>query len=351
MTSSRLPSASVVGLVAVTALAIGAGAVLLVFPPDQPSALREPEPAAAVPVETRDDVDERQVQLVLQTGSPRRIASPRPGVLTGLSCSTGGEISSGDVVATVDGSPVVALATAVPLWRALTLDDRGDDVRGLQAELARWGVPVAVDGTFGAGTRRAVRSFLVARGVTMAPSDAVPVDAVTWLPSPQVRAEGCEGVVGSRVDSGDELVRLPVELQSARLATLPLDSSPGDRVVTVAGVTMAVSPEGVVTDPADLARLASTPDFVAAADDEAPSVSVRWSLAEPVRVTVVPPTALVDVGDGTTCLQPVDDSGTPRRPVRVDVVGSQLGQSYVVPADGAAVTSVAPRPDGRITCR
>lgn len=351
MKPMRLPSASVVGLVALTALAVGAGAVLLSIPPDQPAALRSPAPAEAVPVDTREDVDERQVQLVLQTGSPRRIVSPRPGVLTGLSCSTGGEIASGDVVATVEGRPVVALATAVPLWRGLDLGDRGDDVRGLQAELARLGAPVAADGTFGADTRRAVRSFLTTRGVTVASDDAVPVDAVTWLPAPRVRVEGCEGVVGSSVDSGDELVRLPVDLQAARLEKLPLDASPGDRVVTVAGVTTAVSAEGIVTDPTDLARLASTPDYASVVDDDAPAVAARWSLAEPVRVTVVPPSALVDVRDGTACLQPVDDSGEPRQPLLVDVVGSQLGQSYVVAPDGTPVTSVVPRPGGSLTCR
>lgn len=351
MKPTRLPSATVVGLVAVTALAIGAGAVLLLVPPDQPSALRPPTPAEAVPVETRDDVDERQVQLVLQTGSPREIVSPRAGVLTGSSCSTGGDISSGDVVATVDGNPVIALATAVPLWRGLDLDDRGDDVRGLQAELARLGVPVTVDGAFGVDTRRAVRSFLTAKGVAMSAIDAVPVEAVTWLPAPRVRAEGCEGVVGSPVDMGDELIRLPVELQAARLEKLPLDASPGDRVVTVAGVTTPVSAEGAVTDPTDLARLASTPDYASVVDDDAPAVTARWSLAEPVRVTVVPPSSLVDVRDGSACLQPVDDSGQPRQPLLVDVVGSQLGQSYVVPHGGTPVTSVVPRPDGSLTCR
>jgi len=351
MTPIRRPTAALVGLVAVTALAIGAGATLLLLPHDQPSALRTPAVTAAVPVETRDDVDERQVQLVPQTGSARTIVSPRSGVLTALSCSAGGEISSGDVIATVDGDPVVALATTVPLWRALGVGDRGDDVRGLQSELARSGASVTVDGTFGVGTQRAVRAFLAARSVPMAATDPVPVDAVAWIPAPRVPTEGCQGVVGSRVDSGDELVRLPVELQSIRLDKPPLDASPGDRVVSVADVTVGITPEGMVTDPADLSRLAATREYAASRGQETPTISARWSLAEPVRVSVVPPGALVDLRDGTACLHPVDTSGTALPPVLVDVVGSQLGQSFVVPPDGVSVSSVTPHPDGGVSCR
>jgi hypothetical protein len=359
VTRSPAPARAVVGLVAAVAAVTGATVALVALPGTGPAALSDAAPPSSVPVTTRTWADERPVQLSLQTGAPRELLSPRAGVLTGLTCSVGAAVTSGDVVAEVDGTPVTALATGTPLWRDLEPGDTGPDVRALQRELTRLGTPTTVDGVMGPTTLRAVGTFLAARGTRLADDSLAPASAFTWIPGPQVTVAGCTASVGSVVDVGDALLVFPLELTGARLAPLPLDPAPGPRSLTVDGVVVPVQDDGTVADADGLRALASTSAYATAVsgEDGERTLGARWSLTEPVDVSVVAPTALWDLHDGTACVQAVEpDDGTGgheqgRRPVLVDVLGSQLGQSFVRTPDAVDLRAVAPRPDTSSSCR
>lgn len=349
--SARPPvSPTLVTLGAVLAAAGAAVAVVLTMPVDAPQALSTPTPASTVSATQRTDADERQVLLALETGAPRAVVTARSGTVTALHCIAGGTLRSGDVVATVDGAPVIAIATSVPLWRGLAVDDRGDDVRALQTELARLGSAVVADGVVGPGTIRAARAFLVERGVakTDLPADTIPIDALSWVPSAETTVRSCTAVVGAAVPADGVLVALPAELRSARLEQVPADPVAGARRLVTGSASVDIGADGVVRDDAGLRTIESLAEYQAsvASADGTPTMTATWSLAEPIDVDVVPPTVLWDVSDGTACVQP--QMGRPRR---VDVVGSELGQAFVRDPGGARLDRVRTEPDRQRTCR
>jgi hypothetical protein len=65
------------------------------------------------------------------------------------------------------------------------------------------------------------------------------------------------------------------------------------------------------------------------------TVAASLRLTAPVQVTVVPPQAVTTTDGRTGCVQ------ADGKPVAVSIVGSQLGQTYVVLADGATASEVA----------
>ncbi|MCI0157049.1 hypothetical protein KNO15_10115 [Leifsonia shinshuensis] len=343
------PRWSIVGIVSIVAASVAGAGVALWVPVPEPSALSTPRPDTVVPVTERAFADERQAQLQVSTGPLGSVVAPRQGRLTALTCRSGDRISSGTTFATIDGGPVVALATAIPLWRELTAGDTGDDVRALQTELARLGQPVQADGVVGRATIRAAGAV---RGMTPPETRDLtvvsPVD-FAWIPAHEVTVGECPGVVGTPVEAGAVLVGLPVAVVSARLSTLPLSAADGPRVVRIGSVSIPVSGDGAVTDAAGLALIGSAPEFLAAGAgaSEDTAIPVQWSLEEPIAALAIPPSALWDVRDGTACVMAAADGGA----LLVAVLGSELGQSYVRVVQGRAPDAVRSTPPTGRACR
>lgn len=346
----RWPSGTLVGLGAMVVAAGTAAALVVTLPVDAPAALRTATPATTVRATERTDADERQVQLTLDTGAPRAVVTTQTGTVTSSACSTSSPLRSGDVIARIDGVPVIALATGVPLWRDLTLDDRGDDVRGLQSAIAASGVEIAVDGVLGKRTVRAVQRFLVERGAlrTGFPDDLVPRAAFSWVPAAENTVRSCTAVVGATLGADAVLAELPAELRGARIESAPVDPVPGDRVLEVGSTAAAVDADGVVSSPGTLAKLAALPEYAAAvaSADGVPTLPATWSLARPRTVQVLPPTALFAVEGSRACVQPSVGGA-----VGVEVLGSELGQAFVRAIDGRPLDRVRAVPDRRRSCR
>jgi peptidoglycan hydrolase-like protein with peptidoglycan-binding domain len=273
----------------------------------------------------------------------------RTGTVTTASCSTGEPVRSGDVLARIDGQPVVALASDEPLWRDLGLRDRGDDVSGLQRELTRLGAGLSIDGVLGPGTLRAAQQFLVDRGIDRddLPDDVVPREPFAWVPSAENAVLACVAVVGAEVGDG-VLVELPAELRGARIEALPVDPAPGERVLRIGNADVPIDAAGVVSSPTALAAIAALPEYAATvvAADGTPTVAATWTLRRPRTVQVVPPTALWDLDGDRACLQP-----TTGRPLQVEVLGSELGQSFVRVPGGRTLDRIRSTPDGDGSCR
>ena len=92
----------------------------------------------------------------LAAGTSTSISSASRGTLT-RTVDGGTLVSAGDVVAEIDGSPVVALYGTVPQFRSLSVDvDAGADIRQLEENLVALGFDpagtVVVDETFTAET-------------------------------------------------------------------------------------------------------------------------------------------------------------------------------------------------------
>ena len=339
-------SRAVLAVAAVCAIALLAAGVCLAVglaPVEPPSVLATATPGDTAPATPSTFDDSRKVQVSFVSGDPATVTSPVGGVLTRRSCTPGGSLDSGTVVAHVDERPLLGLNTSVPLYRDLQLGDRGGEVRALQDELTRLGRSVGSDGRLGPGTARAVAALLKEVGITRPDGSLVlPLDEIVRLPRVSTPVMKCADL-GSTLEPGDELASAPAAVTAVRLSSIPRDLAPGARDLTVLGVTGAMTDGSSSTDPVFLATLAGAEGFtelVAAEDDAVPATLV---LHDPIPVLQVP-AAAVRTGDdpGTGCL------ALPGSTVPVDVVGSTLGASLVrLPEGTEPPTEVSLRVDDR----
>ncbi|MEU6497601.1 peptidoglycan-binding domain-containing protein [Streptomyces sp. NPDC046984] len=104
--------------------------------------------------------------------TPSSVATTENGVqstallITGVFARAGELIKAAKPLVEYDERPVFALPGALPMYRDLTIGEKGKDVAQLQKGLRSLGWPTGSDpsGTFGSGTAAAVRSMYAAMG-------------------------------------------------------------------------------------------------------------------------------------------------------------------------------------------
>ncbi|MFI2702501.1 peptidoglycan-binding domain-containing protein [Cellulosimicrobium composti] len=320
-----------IGLTAVGAClcaALGVVGTVVYMRPVTPSSLATPERSLAFPVGEAEFDDPRPVELRLSRGDDLALTVPATGRVTTSRCKAGVPMESGSSVLTVDGVPLVGLATSVPLWRDLSLGDEGEDVTALQTELARLGYEVDTEGPLRRAALRALRDLYEQAGEKPGALDRVTIDRIVWLPAPSTSVNECLATVGSTVAAGDPVASVPGALESVTVAEPPEGLVPGDRVLVVDGTSVPVDAALAVSDPAALVQLSPLPSLQPTSTDgdagRAGAPTAQLVLAAPQAVSVVPPSALFGAADGRGC---VLSDGVVRA---VGIVGSQLGQSFVV---------------------
>lgn len=329
----RRGPASIAVLTLLVGAAAGVGTAALLGAPAAPDSLAPAASLAQAPVTVRDFTDRRSVALRVSARHVPSVTARVAGFVTASACVPGEVIASGGSTFALDGSPLVNLHTDVPLWRTLSVGDRGDDVAALHAELRRLGVDAPQDDRVTAATLRSYRTMAASAGLVLPSSENVVDPArVVWLPTAEVTAAQCPTPKGMDISAGDPLVDLPSAVAAATVVDLPSDRAAGDRVVTVDGAAVPLAEDGRITDPAALAAIAGSQayaDASATADDAAADVTltVSWQLVEPLSVWVVPPAAVIGAGTDRACVE--DDGATP---LAVEIVGSELGQTFVIPA-------------------
>ena len=324
--------------VAAAAAGAAAAATVVARPPD---ALRAAAPTTELPVGQDRFDDARSIQLSIRTSVPVPLLAPATGRVTSFPCEPGMSVESGTSPVSVDGKSYLALATREPLWRELTRDSKGDDVRALQEELKRLGAPIESDGMMGRNTMLAAAQAFARIGVTIA-SDTVPAASILWLPAPTVSVSRCDLPAGVPVDQGSTLATLAALSPTVVVSESPADLLPGPRVAVVAETRFAVGPDGVVHVP-ELSMLGEA-GKADASDSEVRSIDARLVLSEPVEVSIVVPSAIFGVQGAEGCVASRGD------PSRVKILGSQLGETIVVFPDGKIPQRVDTRPDSRRSC-
>jgi hypothetical protein len=348
VTAPRPGPASVLALALLAALSGGVAVGTVLTTPGTPEVLAAGPTVTEVPVTTRAYDDRRNLALRVTAGAAREVTVRAGGLVTSSTCSPGGTLTSGGTTVTLDGVPLLDLHTAVPLWRGLSVGDRGPDVAALHDARRALGRAAPADDRVTATTLRSFHAATTAVGAPAPASTRDPVDPtrVVWLPEPTVTVGTCAAEIGADVVAGDALAGLPAEPASAALVAVPEDAAPGARALTIGGTPVSVGADGRITDPASLAVVAASEEYVqAAAVVEAGTdvtLNVPWALVEPVDVWVVPPGAVLGAGTDAACVRDADD-----RPVGVTVVASELGQTFVAPVTATAPpTSVRTRPTG-----
>jgi peptidoglycan hydrolase-like protein with peptidoglycan-binding domain len=340
--------ALLIGVSAALLVLLGGAAALLAFPPT-PGSLRAAERIGAVPVTQRAYDDAREVTIRVSAAPAAAVTAPRGGRVTAHECRPGGRLVSGRSQLSLDGVPLLSLATAVPLWRDLTTGDHGEDVRALQEALDGLGAPMPVDGVLGTGTLEGARLIFARAGVPMTDSARLSVSDIVWLPAVETPVTGCLVATGSDLAAGAPLAELPGTVIAAHVIPDTAQSGPaavqGDRRVLVAGLEAPVEPDGAITDAAFLRGLSDSREYRDARAGGTDTVAGRSTLAAPLQVDVVPAAALYATDADRACVV----SGGTGVPVRI--VGSQLGQTFVLPEDGHGLQQVDAEPAGTPPCR
>ncbi|MBX3098323.1 MAG: hypothetical protein KF761_01975 [Salinibacterium sp.] len=316
--------------------ALGGTLVVLLVPEAPPPSLVSEQRLETVTPAVIDFTDPREVRVALTVDSASGLRSPVGGVLTALSCVPGGQVSSGSNVFAVDGASVVALATAVPLWRDIPVGDDGQDVIALENELLRLGAEVEPDGVWRWADALAFDALLRPVGVITTDDGTVPIVSLVWLPSPATVLATCSLSIGSILAPGDVVARFAPRIRLATFAPPP-DAVGGARELTLARGSVSAGADGVIAGPEALEVLAAAPEFAELDLEQGhPTLTASWVLVEPIRVAVVPPSAIRGLSGNRGCVQE-RGGATP-----VTVIASQLGRTLVVPPHRLGPIAVHP---------
>lgn len=306
-------------------IALGVLVAVLVDKPEVPAAIDTGTGATTVPVTKQDFIDSRTVTITFEADAPEALSSPVGGRVTHLgACQQGAEVSSGSVLLEINGDPLVALHTATPLWRDLSIGMEGDDIWAVQDELARLGHDIQPDGRYGQRTHMLVREVLARAGITVRPWESVPLAVIVWWPAPTVTVASCPVALGQDVTVGEPLVTLPPTLTRISLETAPAGAVNGLRMLDFGQLQVPTDDRHEVTDPQVLAEVEQSDAYQTVLGQDDPSTAeVDWYLAEPIQAIAVPPRAIYDLRDGAGC---VAFGGTA---YQVQVISSSLGNTLV----------------------
>ena len=338
-----------IAVILTAAVSIGAAAFLL--PDRHPAILSRAKEVASAPVAVQRYDGNKQISVIPTLSASRQVLVNTSGTVTADHSGEG--LVSGRAALAVDGRPIVALATATPLYRGLKSGDHGGDVRALNDELARlgYGAPAGSDrytwdtAVAVAALRRAVGAE---EGVTL------PIEDVIWLPQREAAVSDWNGVPGAMITAGTPIGRIPGALTAISLRDGAAENA--DRTITVFGQQGLLKAGATrIDDPEFCARVTASPEFRMFVQSSSSTQSVQGqssgqssvgsagsvqqgaaqgvnatvALAQPVDVMRVPAAAVFGVDGGSGCIA----SGG--RTIPVTVVGADLGVSLVRPADGS----------------
>jgi len=324
----RRRSWSIAGLVLLIGAALGALVVLFVLPQAVPVSLVAPNGPAAVSVAREPFLDQRSVKITFGSPQSRTLTAPLAGRITRTTCVPGKTVHSGGAPFAVDGAPLLALATRVPLWRDLGSGSKGDDVVAVQKELRRLGYALAADGRWG-GQSAAAWKALTKKAGAVAPDGSLTFSHVLWLPGTSVVATSCGAVLGDRVQEGAVLVSMPATAGNVSLSDLPDDLAAGDRVLVVGTERVHLAADLMLDDPARTAVLASPQaQKILNTDDEKiePAIPAVLELATATDAAAVPAASILVDSTGACVFAPTGIAS------RVTILASSVGKTYLAAA-------------------
>ncbi|OZG59993.1 hypothetical protein BLEM_2168 [Bifidobacterium lemurum] len=315
----------------VIAACVSVGACALWLPDRAPALLDAPAETTSAPASVQEYAGGQQVTLVPSMSQARDLLSNTSGLVTADWSAQG--LSSGRGVMRVGERSVVALATATPLYRDLRTGDRGQDVLALNNELNRLGYNSAPESdVFSWATSDGWRQLMVDNGNES--DGSLSLADTLWIPQESVAVGSWTAVQGAQVTAGTAVGVVPGAM--TRLSIKGGQASERDRALTVAGVSVTL-PAGAteITDAGFLSQVAAVPEIASLDGDQlAVGLDGTLSLAEPVEVLRVPAGAVFGIADGIGCVAPADGDSE-GEPVRVSIIGGELGVSLVVPEDMA----------------
>ena len=324
-------------VVTVAALAVGACALFL---PDRPPELLSPaRQVTSAPVNTQEYTGSQQVTVIPTVSASRQLLGNATGTAT--ADWSGAGLTSGRAAYQVNGRAVVALNTAIPLYRDIRPGDVGQAALAVNTELNRLGYSSSPDSTtFTWYTQLGWQQLMIDQGND---SDGTLLLADTlWIPSPSVTVANWSGTVGAMVSAGAPVGEIPGTI--TRLDIKNGQPSAQDRTLTMYGqsITLPANATGV-DDAAFCAQVTATPEFQQMLQgsangtiDLSAGLDASLALVTPITALRVPAAAVIGAGDGVNgCIVAQDGQTIP-----VAIVGAELGASLVQPTDGTDAASI-----------
>lgn len=354
------PWIAVAALILAPCLGLG---VLALRVDDRPDSLVSYQQPVLTSGTVRQATGRQDARLLVSLGEPAVVVSANAaGLVTQVAPLRGQTIRTGTLVYAVDGIQRRAMVAAQPLFRDLSLNDKGPDVTALERFLKDMGLlRVTPDGRFGAATLAAVKAYQ--RSIGGSPTGTFTPDLVVWVPGASfVVSEVLVNAGGPAPAGGSVILRSDPKAVSAVLAHA--DGSAVQvaqaSVIEMGGVKIGqVGPDLKVSQDAVQAVLRSTTaagatdggssgagSAEAAGSDGkgsqvAADVTLTW--ATKVTTTAVPTSALMtDMSGARTCVWVAATSGAGYRPVPVRVVAGTLGVSDVTANLGSAMILANP---------
>lgn len=195
---------------------------------EETSALSQAVELSTVQVTQRDMVFSEDSTATLEFVSSTTVSSPAEGTVTSL-LSAGETIEQGSIIATIDGTPVVAFFGDVPGWRDLdTSSDDGTDIYQLELNLTALGFDpdgeIEIDQEYDSATEDAVEAWQESLGLD---ADGDLAQSLITYVSGEILVDGASTSVGRSIQEGSSLLSGRIVTRSFAIPTV----SEGDRLV------------------------------------------------------------------------------------------------------------------------
>ena len=316
----RFPWEILLPAVVLTSLGVLTG--FLLAPTAPPHELENATPAAEFSPTSQKFSDARDVQLSVVTEGQRVLASPATGTVTRWACRPGTVFSSGSSSISIDDSPILSLATVVPLWRDLGLGATGRDVQSLQRALNVLGADLAVDGRLNLATRSALSALVKSIGGTW--TGTLLRRGVIWLPTRTVNVTSCETLLGAELGAGSTIAKSAGRIVRMKPKVPPVSLFEGRRVVVVGDVAVTADANSEVSDGGAIAKIKKTAAYRSWLDSKgAVPLIGSLQLAKPIVVLSVPPSAVFGLESGGPCII------AEGKALRIRIVTSSLGRTVI----------------------
>ena len=307
---SRWP-ALLLGLVLGAAVGIGAWIWFDQADEETDATVETEVTTTTVAAETRDLISFTEWTAQLTAGEPAVIAASGRGTITRTS-EVGATVHAGDVVAEIDGAPVVALYGTVPQFRALDPDaDEGADVEQLEANLVALGYDpdgtVTVDDTYTYNTGLMVERWETDLGIEE-PDDTVDLGQIAFIAGPSEVTS--RTAAGSQAAPGQPLLVTVTLAESGFLAN-PVDA---DAVGALAAVDVVLA-DGVAL--ADVTLDDTVVPAVAVTDEPDPDRTDAYEVQVPDGAVIA--ATILDVFDGTEAGRPTHRWELPQGAIELEV--------------------------------
>lgn len=313
-------------LICLCCISLGLAVGVFVVPGPVPENLRQTSVGGEIPVVQESFDDVRTVKAQPSTADGQSVVWAGGGIVTKLGFGPQSVLSSGESPFSVDGRPIIALHTSVPLYRDLSAGMVGEDVGALRDELMRLGfggdAAQRLHNTFD----RRLRLALIAlqKSVGASRTGALQLTDCVWLPGQSVTLAASSLVLGQ--SAPQELGRTSMTVSSLQVR-MPDDLYPGKRVVDVGGAKTDLPSDGVITDRDFLNELVSTDAFAqwsaAGAEQRAGGLSATLRLEHALDATKVPAGAVFGINGRRACVRNGGKS------VAVDLYGSDNGFAMI----------------------